>query len=131
MIKLFSCFVLLACASSAVAQAPHACCAKKTDTAQALSCTLTTAELQLRKETVLASLKTKVIERTELDTGWSFRFPGTDEMVDELAEFIKTERHCCAFLSFTLTVAGDKSSADLVLTGPEGAKDVITSELGL
>lgn len=51
-------------------------------------------------------------------------------MVDELTEFIKTERNCCKFFSFGLTVAGDKSSAYLELTGPEGVKEVIREELG-
>ena len=46
-----------------------------------------------------------------------------------LAEFIKTERRCCEFFVFGLSVSGDKSEIWLELTGPEGTKDFISSEL--
>lgn len=88
-------------------------------------------ELKARKETVLASLKKKIIESHELKNGYAFKFSGSDQIVDELAEFIKTERECCSFFIFNLSVSGDKSEAWLTMTGVEGAKDFITEELGL
>ncbi|RTL60698.1 MAG: hypothetical protein EKK37_00640 [Sphingobacteriales bacterium] len=96
-----------------------------------LSCKLTTPELQKRKETVIASLKGQILEKKELKEGFAFKFSGTDEVLDELTEFIKTERACCDFFTFGLSVSGDKSEAWLELTGVDGAKDFITSELGL
>ncbi len=96
-----------------------------------VSCTLTTEEMRHRKETVLASLKAQVVDRTELENGFALRFAGTDAAVDELTEFIKTERACCSFFLFGLTIAGDRSFASLQLTGPPGAKEMITEELGL
>lgn len=96
-----------------------------------LSCKLTTPELQKRKETVIASLKEQILEKKELKDGFAFKFSGTDEILDELTEFIKTERMCCDFFTFGLSVSGDKSEAWLELTGVDGAKDFITSELGL
>lgn len=133
MLKPLCCTALLAIAGATLAQETPmkpACCAAKGGSA-ALSCSLTTEELRNRKETVLASLKQQVVERKELPNGYHYTFPGTDQVVDELAEFIKTERTCCAFFTFGLTVAGDKSTACLELTGPEGVKEVIASELGL
>jgi hypothetical protein len=96
-----------------------------------LSCKLATPELRNRKETVLAGLKAQLVEKKELRNGYAFKFPGTDKMVDELTEFIKTERECCDFFTFGISVSGDKSEAWLELTGPVGAKNFITSELGL
>ena len=96
-----------------------------------LSCKLTTPELQKRKETVLASLKSQMTDKKELENGYAFKFPGTDKILDELTEFIKTERECCDFFTFELSVSGDKSEAWLELTGVDGAKDFITIELGL
>lgn len=96
-----------------------------------LSCKLAAPELRQRKETVLADLKRQVLEKKELKDGFAFRFPGTDAVLDQLTEFIKTERECCHFFIFTLSVSGDKSEAWLELTGPEGAKDFVTEELGL
>jgi hypothetical protein len=96
-----------------------------------LSCKLTTPGLQKRKETVIASLKKQILEKKELKDGFAFKFSGTDEVLDELTEFIKTERVCCDFFTFDLSVSGDKSEAWLELTGIDGAKDFITAELGL
>ena len=105
------------------------CCG--TNETPALSCTLTSHELQERKSTVLKSLKSKLLQKKELEKGYAFQFPGTDEMLDELTEFIKTERACCSFFVFGLSISGDQREVWLELTGPEGAKDFISAELGL
>src|SRR3954469_22723419 len=55
-----------------------------------LTCRLTTAEQQQRKETVLASLQKQVVEKKELANGYAFKFAGSDKMIDELTEFSKT-----------------------------------------
>ncbi len=105
------------------------CTAKNKSKQQA--CKLTTPELRERKETVLSSLKEQVIEKRELKNGFAFKFPGTGKVLDELTEFIKTERACCDFFTFNLSISGDKSEAWLKLTGEDGVKDFITTELGL
>ena len=84
-----------------------------------------------RKATVIANLQKELIEKKELKDGYVFKFKGTDAMVDELASFIKTERECCSFFTFNLSIAGDKRTVWLELSGPEGAKDFIKTELGL
>lgn len=96
-----------------------------------MSCKLTTPELRERKETVIASLKQQIIEKKELRNGYAFKFLGTDKVLDELTEFIKTERECCDFFTFGLSISGDKREAWLELTGADGVKDFIISELGL
>ena len=96
-----------------------------------LTCKLMPEALRVRKETVLHSLKGKMLDRKELSNGYAFRFPGSDDVVDELVEFIKAERECCDFFVFNLSVSGDKSEAWLTMTGVPGAKDFITDELGL
>lgn len=94
-------------------------------------CKLTSAELQARKKTVLANLRGKLLERKELENGIAFRFPGSDEVLDELMEFVKTERACCSFFIFNLSFGGDGKEAWLSLTGPDGTKQMIKAELGL
>lgn len=96
-----------------------------------VTCKLSSPEIRERKETVLASLKKQMLEKQETEQGYAFKFPGTDAMVDELVEFIKTERACCDFFVFNLSVSGDKSEAWLELTGVEGAKEFIDTELEL
>jgi len=98
---------------------------------QELSCKLTSPELQKRKATILTGLRNKILEKKELSNGFAYKFPGDDGMLDELIEFIKTERICCEFFQFKLIVEGDGIGILLELTGPDKAKDFITSELEL
>lgn len=129
---LIAAFALSGCNPQRKAASPKGCsddCMAKTTTD--IACTLTSPELRERKETVLASLKAQVIEKKELRNGFAFKFLGTDEVLDELSEFIKTERQCCTFFTFNLSISGDKSEAWLELMGPRGAKEFISSELGL
>ena len=94
-----------------------------------LTCKLTTPELRERKATVIANLKKQVLQRKELKNGFAYKFNGSDTMVDELTTFVKTERVCCDFFIFNLSISGDKSEAWLEITGPKGAKDFIKTEL--
>lgn len=107
------------------------CCAKKDSSGVVIACKLTTPELQKRKATVLASLRKQVVKRKELADGYAFTFNGTDQMLDELTEFIKTERACCDFFTFDVSVRGDQSEIVLMITGPEGAKEFVVTELEL
>lgn len=95
-----------------------------------LCCLLTSPELQKRKTDVLQKLQGKILERKEDTDGYAFRFDGDDESLDQLVEFIKTERACCPFFNFYLSVGGDKPMAWLRLSGPMGVKEFIRDELG-
>lgn len=86
--------------------------------------------MQQRKDTVLKSLQQKIEGHEEHDDGFAFRFKTTDALMDELAEFIKTERACCPFFVFKLRVAADGGDTWLQLSGPPGVKDFIKQEIG-
>lgn len=92
------------------------------------TCKLTTAELQKRKATVIADLKERVLEKKELQDGFSFKFESTDQVLDTLNEFIKSERQCCDFFKFQITV--EDKFAWLKIYGPEGAKEMLENEIG-
>lgn len=96
-----------------------------------LSCALSAPELRQRKEIVIHSLVGKIVERKELINGYSYKFDGGDPIIDELAEFVKTERACCSFFSFNLSFRGNQQAAWLKITGPQGAKEFIRTELGM
>lgn len=99
-------------------------------TKKEMSCKLTSPELRERKATVLASLKGKMTAKKELSNGFSYGFQGSDAIIDELTTFIKTERQCCDFFDFAIAVKGDTTNAWLTITGQEGVKEFIVSELG-
>jgi hypothetical protein len=100
------------------------------DTSQGFSCKLTTAELEKRKTDVLSVIKSKVLDKKELSNGYSFKFENTDEMIDMLTDFIKSERQCCDFFNFSIHVNND-GNLWFDLTGPKDAKEIISSELAL
>ena len=94
-----------------------------------LTCKLTTPELQKRRATVIQNLKDSAVDRKEIHEGVRFTFAGTDAMLDSLTEFIKTERLCCDFFDFRLSVS--MNVAVLEITGPEGAGEFLKHEVGL
>ena len=98
---------------------------------KAVACKLTSPELQKRKAEVIASLKSKVVERKELENGYQYSFKGSDEMLDELVSFIKTERACCGFFTFHLSVEDEEANVVLTISGPKGAKEFIDAEIEL
>ncbi len=108
-----------------------ACCAEKNTAMKVNSkpvvCKLSSPELQKRKTEIIKSLKTKVEAREELANGYLYTFEGTDAMIEDITNFIKSERQCCAFFSFNMLV--EDSIVKLSITGPEGTKDFIKNEL--
>ena len=70
-----------------------------------------------------------MLEKVELNNGYRYKFDGSDKMLDLLNSFIKTERLCCDFFTFTLTASDDKNFTLLDLTGPEGVKEFIQHEI--
>lgn len=95
-----------------------------------IACKLSSPEMQKRKETVIAELKKRCLEKRELPSGYAFRFEDSGEMLDLLTDFIKTEKLCCDFFVFSLHLKGDQAIW-MDITGPAGTKDFISSGLGL
>jgi hypothetical protein len=122
----------LTCLFVAITMAAHSqtkSTAMETETKKPVTCKLTTPELQKRKATVIAELKALVLERKELAEGFSYKFEGSDQNLDKLNEFIKTERMCCDFFTFQITVK--ENVALLNITGPIGAKEFLKQEVDL
>lgn len=96
---------------------------------KSLACKLTTPELQKRKATVIAELKAFVLEREELENGYAYTFDGTDNILDKLIGFVKTERTCCDFFTFEIFI--EAKTVCLRITGPTGAKEFLRDEVDL
>jgi hypothetical protein len=101
------------------------------DSVNEFSCKLTPSALRERKETVLDLLKKQVLEKKELENGYTFKFSGSDSLYVQLTDLIRTERICCDFFTFRLEVAGERNFTWLTVTGPPGAKEFIKNEMGL
>ena len=96
-----------------------------------LACKLTTPALQTRRATVIADLKSVLINKQIIDDGLVFTFPSHDQVLVQLIDFIKSERVCCDFLSFKLTISADNAdNATLEITGPPGTQAFLEQEVG-
>jgi hypothetical protein len=65
-------------------------------------------------------------ERRDLPDGYAFRFE--PDALEALARFVANERHCCPFLAFTISAAG-QSHVWLEIAGPTGTREFLAAEL--
>ena len=93
-----------------------------------LTCKLTTPELKRRRATVISDLKELQKRNEELADGLRLTFSSADDVLDKLLDFIKSERLCCEFFSFRLSVIGENAILDI--TGPEGSREFLRHEVG-
>lgn len=94
-----------------------------------IACTLSDSALARRRGDTIATLFQQAGAYQELEDGYAFRFPGTDEQADQLLDFIKFERRCCAFFTFALSFEPNQGHIWLSLRGGDGVKAFIQAEL--
>src|SRR4051812_12866403 len=63
----------------------------------------------------------------ELSNGYKFRLPPSSLL--HVARFVELERLCCPFLGFVIEVEREGGEVLLSLTGREGVKDFIKTEI--
>jgi len=85
-----------------------------------IACELTPAEITARRATLLPGLLAQAAERMPLPHGFRWRFAASSEFLAAAAETLNTERQCCRFLRFVLTVEPDGGPIWLEITGPQG-----------
>ena len=124
--SLFFLFILMAMGTTAYSQGKENIKPGSRDVA----CKLTAPELQERKRIVIAELKQLLLEKKEIDRGIRYKFDSTDKMLDLISSFIKTERMCCDFFDFTITVEAETGFMWLELSGPKGTKEFVNEEIG-
>lgn len=85
-----------------------------------IACELTAAEIAARRAALLPGLLEQAVERTPLPNGFRWRFTATSELLAAMAETINTERQCCRFLRFVVTLEPANGPIWLEITGPSG-----------
>jgi hypothetical protein len=91
-------------------------------TVEPVACTLTPADLNARRETLLPGLLARASRRDELPDGYRWTFPSEQGLLEEIARVIEAERHCCRFLAFTISVPHSGGPIRVEATGPAGTK---------
>jgi hypothetical protein len=85
-----------------------------------IACTLTPAEIEAQRTTLLPGLIAQATERVPLPDGFRWRFETSDAVLAAVVATINAERQCCRFLRFVLTVEPDGGALWLDITGPPG-----------
>ena len=76
------------------------------------------------------ALFNNVLEITELENGYAFRFSNEECVLSALTNFIVLERLCCPFFGFAVEAEPEGGAVWLRLTGRDGVKPFIKAELG-
>ena len=86
---------------------------------------------RLRREELVSALGHSLRDLYELENGYGMVFDPSSSTLAELVEFIALERLCCPFLNFELRVAEENGPLRLDLTGRDGVKQFLATELGI
>jgi hypothetical protein len=89
------------------------------------ACALDDKELQQRRKDYLDKIASSLLDFKELESGFSYRFPLKETILQDLAEIIDLERRCCPFLNFKLILEAGNNFVSLELTGAKGTKESI------
>lgn len=87
------------------------------------------AEARARAERVTAQVFSTVVVVRELPDGYRLQLRDSRETLAAAATFVEIDRRCCGFLRHSITVEADGGPLWLELTGREGAKEAIASDL--
>ena len=94
-----------------------------------IACLLPNHEQAKRREKIANDIFNEAEKIRELRDGFSFRYPGTNEWISTLSEFIMFERNCCPFFTFELLFASNTGPVYLHIRGSKHAKEFIKKGL--
>lgn len=95
-----------------------------------IACKLSTEEFRTRLDDLRQTLPRHLIRVDNAGDRMTMSFPGNDEMVASLLEFIRFERQCCPFITFSLTVTPEPAHIELTLSGPPPVQAFIQQTFG-
>ena len=88
-----------------------------------IACSLSPDQLRDRKASLLPGLLKRTTLVTPTDDGYRLQFAAGDrDVVGAIAACIDAERHCCPFLSFSLSIPAEAAPIQLEVTGPPGTR---------
>ena len=93
-------------------------------------CTLSPQALATRRQGLLADLVRCATTHEELVSGHRLTFAATDETLAIILKTVTSERQCCQFLRFQITVEPGDGPISLELTGPHGTKEFLSALVG-
>lgn len=89
-----------------------------------VQCTLTEREAVERADWVEEEFLPHLEGVEELDDGYVFVFPDTDDALQTVLSAVLLESRCCSDQGYTLEVPADGTNIRLTVTGPPGTKEL-------
>src|SRR5262249_20506842 len=82
-------------------------------------------EQRYRYDTVRAKVRGAVRTIRELEDGFAMQLVADREVLGAAGEWIALERRCCPFFTFVLHLPAGDEAAELRITGPDPAKEIL------
>jgi hypothetical protein len=80
---------------------------------------------------MIRELISKCLEIKELPDGYGMRFPHDTSLFTAISEWATLEHLCCPFLTLTLELQHYKGPIWLKISGDDGVKAFLRTELGI
>ena len=93
-----------------------------------IACELSERGQRSRREEFSRELFVGCKDVRELEDGYEFVFPGSEEWTEGLARFVASERKCCRFFAFELRFEPDLGPVVLRMRGPAGTKEFLAGQ---
>jgi hypothetical protein len=87
------------------------------------------AEQRHRYQVVRTRVRTAITRVRELTHGFALELSADAELMAAAGEWIALERRCCPFFTFVLELPSGTQCAELRITGPEPAKELLRDAL--
>jgi hypothetical protein len=88
-----------------------------------IACTLSAADLQDRQE-AWSKVGKYIGASGRIPGGLSFEFTNATGVAESLAELVRLEAECCAWMSFAATDSPDRIRLEITGAGPDGERGV-------
>lgn len=91
----------------------------------AISCSLTSAELQERRTELKTEIFAHLIKKEEINQGFIYYFNDEEGMAENITELMLKEKACCPFFKFDLSILPFKKGIALKISGSKAVKELL------
>lgn len=92
---------------------------------QPSTCSLDEKELEVRKNTVLKTIKEKATKTEKTKEGYVFTLPRKDENIQLVTSVILLESECCPFFTFHISAVAGADDIAFTITAPADAQNFL------
>ncbi|HUE89399.1 MAG TPA: hypothetical protein VMO26_25245 [Vicinamibacterales bacterium] len=92
-----------------------------------IACTLSPDDRRARRDDLIPGLAARAESIEHTPGGVRLRMPPSPDALVAITRVVDAERHCCRFLSFTITIEPDFGPITLTITAPPEAQELLAA----